>query len=57
MLAISGYIDDDEAKLLSDYGFDDYLKKPFSVTELGERVTRLLALADSKVSTPRRTAT
>ena len=55
VLAISGYIDDDEAKLLSDYGFDDYLKKPFSVTELAERVARLLELADSKVSSPKRT--
>lgn len=56
MLAISGYIDDDEAKLLSDYGFDDYLKKPFSVTDLAERVSQLLALSDSKVSMPKRTA-
>jgi excisionase family DNA binding protein len=54
MLAISGYIDDDEAKLLADYGFDDYLKKPFSVAELGDRVARLFELADSKVAAPKR---
>ena len=42
MLAISGYIDDEAAKGLADHGFDDYLKKPFSITELGERVTALL---------------
>lgn len=54
ILAISGYIDDDEAKLLSEYGFDDYLKKPFSVTELVERVAKLLEMPDSKVSHPKR---
>ncbi len=56
VLAISGYIDDDEAKLLSNYGFDDYLKKPFSVVELAERVSRLFDMAESNLSRPKRTA-
>lgn len=42
ILAISGFIDDDDAKQLSEYGFDDYLKKPFSLAELNTRVTALL---------------
>lgn len=56
ILAISGYIDDDEAKLLSGYGFDDYLKKPFSVSELVERVAQLIDMPDSSVSRPKRSA-
>jgi len=54
VLAISGYIDDDEAKLLSDYGFDDYLKKPFSITELAERVERLIDMPEASLSRPKR---
>ncbi len=57
VLAISGYIDDDEAKLLSDYGFDDYLKKPFSVTELTERVAELIDMPDGDLSRPKRLST
>ena len=41
ILAISGFIEDDEATQLPHYGFDDYLKKPFSVAELTERVQAL----------------
>ncbi len=54
VLAISGYIDDDEAKALSDYGFDDYLKKPFSVTDLVERVADLINMPDANLSRPKR---
>ncbi|MBN2309166.1 MAG: response regulator [Candidatus Hydrogenedentes bacterium] len=53
ILGISGYIDDGEANKLKDYGFEDYLKKPFSIAELNERVQRLLNLPASKVSRPK----
>jgi excisionase family DNA binding protein len=53
ILAISGYIDDDEAKMLTDYGFDDYLKKPFSLAELNDRVEKLLALPAAKIARPK----
>lgn len=42
ILAISGFLDDEEIRKLTDYGFDDYLKKPFSLAELTERVQTLL---------------
>ncbi len=44
ILAISGYIDDQEAKELKNYGFDDYLKKPFTSAELTERVEELFQM-------------
>ena len=53
ILAISGYIDDDEAKMLSDYGFDDYMKKPFGLADLADRVEKLLALPASKIARPK----
>ena len=55
ILAISGYIDDDEARLLTDYGFDDYLKKPFSLADLCGRVERLLELPVSRIARPKQT--
>lgn len=54
ILAISGYLNDEEAATLSDHGFDDYLKKPFSVTDLNERVRRLFALPGAKIARPKR---
>lgn len=54
ILAISGYLDDDEAELLADYGFDDYLKKPFRVAELCERVRKLFDMPNSKLARPKR---
>jgi excisionase family DNA binding protein len=42
ILAISGFLSDAEAKELGDYGFDDYLKKPFKAEELMQRVQKLL---------------
>jgi excisionase family DNA binding protein len=42
VLAISGYLDPDEAAALKQQGFDDYLPKPFSLAELVERVETLL---------------
>lgn len=53
ILAISGYLDDDEASKLTDYGFDDYLKKPFGLAELTERVERLFSMPASKVVKPK----
>ncbi|MCC6699467.1 MAG: response regulator [Candidatus Hydrogenedentes bacterium] len=55
ILAISGYIDDDEARLLTDYGFDDYLKKPFSLADLCSRVEHLLDLPISRIARPKQT--
>lgn len=54
ILAISGYIDEDEAKLLGEYGFDDYLKKPFSLAELNQRVERLLNLPEARIARPKK---
>ncbi len=55
ILAISGYIDDDEAKMLTDYGFDDYLKKPFSLSDLCSRVERLMELPAARIARPKQT--
>jgi len=57
ILAISGFIDDEEAARLTDYGFDGYLKKPFGVTELADEVHRLLELPVSKLARPKRATT
>ena len=57
ILAISGFIDDEEAERLSDYGFDGYLKKPFGATELADEVHRLLELPVSKLARPKRATT
>ena len=54
ILAISGYIDDDEVRELTEFGFDDYLKKPFTVDELRGRVQALLDIPAEKVVRPRR---
>ena len=54
ILAISGYIEDDEVDDLKDYGFDGYLKKPFPIEELGKRAQELMDMPASKVSRPRK---
>ena len=54
VMAISGFIDDDEANDLKEHGFDDYLKKPFSAEELQARVKALFELPPSKSTQPRR---
>lgn len=54
ILGISGFIDDDEAKELSDYGFDDFLKKPFQIDALAEHVRRLFELPNAKINRPKR---
>jgi excisionase family DNA binding protein len=55
VLAISGFIEDDEARQLANYGFDGYLKKPFSINELIEQVARLFEMPNSKLARPKRT--
>lgn len=42
ILGISGYLSDEEASRLQEFGFDGFLKKPFSLSELCERVEKLL---------------
>lgn len=53
VLAISSDLDDDEIGQLTDYGFDGYLKKPFSLADLEEQVRRLFALPASRVARPK----
>jgi len=53
ILGISGFIEDNEVKELADYGFDDFLKKPFPVDELADRVRRLFDLPNSKLARPK----
>jgi len=43
VLAISGFLSDEESSRLAESGFDDYLKKPFHITDLCERVVKLMA--------------
>lgn len=54
ILAISGYIQDDEVAGLKDYGFDSYLKKPFSIEALSENVQTLINLPANKVARPQK---
>lgn len=54
ILAISGYVDEEEARQLVQYGFDGYLKKPFGISELSDQVTHLLEMPQAKVPKPRR---
>ncbi len=54
ILGISGFIDEDEERELADYGFDDFLKKPFRVEELQARVSALFGLSNARVSRPKR---
>ena len=42
VLAISGFLEDADARNLRSYGFDAYLKKPFSIDDLLARVGELL---------------
>ena len=53
ILGISGFIEDDEVLELSSFGFDDFLKKPFRVEELAQRVHHLFALPPTKINRPR----
>ncbi|HOV59935.1 MAG TPA: response regulator [Candidatus Hydrogenedentes bacterium] len=53
ILGISGYIDDAEIRELSDFGFDDFLKKPFPVEEIRNRVKALIDMPNARVRRPR----
>ncbi len=53
ILAMSGFISDEEVKELSDYGFDDFIRKPFTLDDLGGRVTALFDLPNTRVNHPR----
>ncbi len=52
ILAISGYIEDDEYEELTEYGFDAYLKKPFGIDDLTQQVIALFELPDAKLTRP-----
>ncbi len=54
ILGISGFIEDEETRQLADYGFDDFLKKPFKIEELKDRVQHLLELPNTKITRPKR---
>ena len=55
VLALSGFISDDEVKELNDYGIDDFLRKPFSAEDLESRVAALFDLPNTRVNHPRHT--
>ncbi len=55
ILAMSGFISDDEVKELGNYGFDDFIRKPFSLEELGNRISALFDLPNTRVNHPRHT--
>ncbi len=42
IIAMSGFVRDDEAAALQTLGFDDYLAKPFTLPDLLERIQRVL---------------
>lgn len=48
ILGISGFIDAREAAELADYGFDDFLQKPFSLESLTNKVNELFARPNVK---------
>ncbi len=52
VIAISGYIEAHEFDGLRDFGFDDYLRKPFSIEELTAKIQAALRLPDAKVARP-----
>lgn len=55
ILGISGFIDDDEVNELADFGFDDFLKKPFEIDALTDRVGQLFEIPNSRLNMPKRT--
>jgi len=56
ILAISGYLDEEAASGLADYGFDHYLKKPFHIAELFDCVKDLLEMPAGRVAKPKRSS-
>ncbi|MDQ1256195.1 MAG: hypothetical protein QG656_791 [Candidatus Hydrogenedentes bacterium] len=57
VLAISGLLDEEELLGLTDFGFDGYLSKPFSIADLAAQVRRLFDLPNAKLAKPKRTET
>ncbi len=53
VLGTAAYIEEPEIKALSDHGFDDFLKKPFPVEQLRDRINALFELPNAKVNHPR----
>lgn len=53
VLGISGLLEEDEIGRLKEYGFDDFLRKPFSLDDLVAKVFRLLALPPVNVNRPK----
>ncbi len=54
ILAMSGLMSDDDAKELAEYGFDDFIRKPFTPEEFETRVNALFDLPNTRVNHPRR---
>lgn len=52
IVAISGYLDEEEERNLISHGFDGYLKKPFGIAELTGLVRKLLGQPLSRVVRP-----
>ncbi len=48
ILGISGFIDADEAAELEDYGFDDFIQKPFTIDALTMKVMELFARPNTR---------
>ena len=55
ILGISGFVDDDEAKGLPNYGFDGFLRKPFKMDDILSQVDRLFKLPNTKLARPKQT--
>ncbi len=54
ILGISGFVEEEEVGELADYGFDDFLKKPFEIGELKDAVQQLFELPNSRLARPKR---
>ena len=48
ILGISGFIDADEAAELEEYGFDDFIQKPFTIEALTNKVMELFARPNTR---------
>ncbi len=49
VLGISGLLEENEINKLKDMGFDDFLKKPFNIDTLAEKVEKLLSAVKAKL--------